>query len=221
MTDKPVIPRTWTVTVITVLVVATLGFALLGAFADVPLSWAGWLSAVSSGLLLLAAAVALTAPRRRRVLQPEPDGTLVIDSPAVVAAALVGAWFALLVVAALWVVVAVTDLGSIESPGFTLVMVLGAVGSLPDLVRLLTGRLHRWRLVLGPDELTYRGYRTEVTLPWSQVRGARIQRRPLGVLIDRRGADPDPDPLVPITAFTLAPEQIVEEIQQRVSTRRH
>lgn len=219
MTGPRLIPLWWSAVVLTVLVVATVGFALLGTFSSGAMRWAGWLSALSAGLLLLAAVVALATPRRRRTLRPAPDGTLVIDSPAVIAWSLVGAWVGLLVVAALWVVVAATDLGSIESPGFTLVMVLGAVGSLPDLVRLLTGRLHRWRLVLGPDELSYRGYRTEVTLPWSRVHGARVQRRgPAGVLIDRLGTGPDP--VVPITAFTLPPEQIVEEIQRRVGARR-
>jgi hypothetical protein len=48
-----------------------------------------------------------------------------------------------------------SDLLALEAPGASLVMVVGAVGSLPDLLRLLTGRLHRWRLELGPDALIY------------------------------------------------------------------
>ena len=219
MTTPRLIPVWWTACVLTVLAVATLGFALLGTFSDGPQRWAGWLSSLASGLVLVAAAVAFAAPRRRRALQPGPDGSVTIDSPSVIAGALVAAWATLLVVAGLWVAVAVTDLDRIESPGFTLVMVLAAAASLPDLGRLLTGRLHRWRLVLGPDGLSYRGYRTEVVLPWSKVHGARVQHRgPAGVLIDRKGTAPDP--VVPITAFLLPADQIVEEIEQRLAVRR-
>jgi hypothetical protein len=126
---------------------------------------------------------------------------------------LVGAWIALLVVAGLWVVIGLIDVDDIESPGFALVTVLGALASLPDLARLLTGRLHRWRLELGPESISYRGYRTAETWPWSKVHGARIQTRgPAGVAIDVKGAGEDP--VVPITAFAVPAEQLVEEIQR-------
>ncbi len=106
-----------------------------------------------------------------------------------------------------------TDFDSLESPGFALITVVGALASLPDLVRLLTGRLHRWRLELGPESVTYRGYRTDATWPWSKVHGARIQARgPAGVLIDVKGAGQDP--VVPITAFAVPAEQLVDEIQR-------
>ena len=55
-----------------------------------------------------------------------------------------------------------TDFDEIEAPGATLLTVVGALGMLPDLVRLLTGRLHRWRLEIGPETVRYRGYRTDV-----------------------------------------------------------
>ncbi len=58
------------------------------------------------------------------------------------------------------------------SPGFALVTVAGAVGSLPDLVRLVTGRLHRWRVVIDGGSITYRDYRTDETWPVSKVHGA-------------------------------------------------
>ena len=81
-------------------------------------------------------------------------------------------------------------------------------------------RPERVGLEIGPDALTYRGYRTDVTWPWSQVHGARIQARgPAGVLIDVRGAGKDP--VVPITAFAVPAEQLLEEIERaQVAARR-
>ena len=68
--------------------------------------------------------------------------------------------------------------------------------------------------------LTYRGYRTDVTVPWKDVRGAEIQERgPAGVRIDLRGARRK-DPVVPITAFTVPAEQLVEEIARARSSMR-
>ncbi|GAB2874460.1 hypothetical protein GCM10027026_26430 [Myroides odoratimimus subsp. xuanwuensis] len=204
---------------LSVLTLATLGFGVGGALADGPMGWSISLLAVATGLTLIAAARSLVGPVRRQDLRPRHDGTVVIESPALIAWALVGAWAALLGVAGLWVWVAVTDFDAIESPGFTLVTVVGALASLPDLVRLLTGRLHRWRLTLGPEALTYRGYHTDETIAWTKIHGAGIQERgPAGVLVDRKGTGADL--VIPITAFTVPPEQIIEEIQQRVGVRR-
>ena len=108
---------------------------------------------------------------------------------------------------------AITDFSALESPGFSLLTIAGAIASLPDLARLLTGRLHRWRLELGPESISYRGYRTAETWPWSSVHGARIHPRgPAGVAIDVKG--PGKDPVIPITAFAVPAEQLIEEIQR-------
>lgn len=166
-------------------------------------------------LLLLVAVRALVVPRRRRVLPVEADGTTTIRSPATLARGLVLAWLLMFGVGALWLVVMFTDFDAIEAPGATMVTIVGLLASLPDFLRLLRGRLHRWELTLGPDGYRYRGYRTNESLAWSKVRGARIQaRKPAGVRIDRRGNAPDL--VVPIIAFDVPPEQIVEEIQARV-----
>ncbi len=207
------IPRWYVVTVVAVLAVLTLVFTGLAATSDGVLGWSAWGLTAATGLMLVAAVSSLARPRRPRPPTIAPDGTRVFLAPATTVWSLIGAWFALLVVAALWIVVAVTDFDSLESPAFALITVVGALASLPDLFRLLTGRLHRWRLELGPESVTYRGYRTDATWPWSKVHGARIQARgPSGVLLDVKGAGQDP--VVPITAFAVPAEQLVDEIQR-------
>ncbi len=213
MSDQParLIPRRFTVGVVALLVVVLLLTAV---------SWAvdGFVAQsirgvnVAVALLLVAALSALVRPRRRREPEVRPDGTRVFLAPALTTWPLLGAWGVVLVVAGMWAYVALTDFSALESPGWALITIGGAIGSLPDLVRLLTGRLHRWRLEIGPDGVTYRGYRTDQTWPWATVHGARLQARPAGVAIDVKG--PGDDPLVPITAFAVSPEQLVEEIRQ-------
>lgn len=206
-------PRWYPTVVIAFLGILTLAFLGLALFVDGGMGISAWGLFAFAALLLCAAVSALARPRRRRDPRVTPDGVRVFIAPALTVWPLVGAWLAVLVVAGVWAYVAVTDFDAIESPGFTLLTVVGAVGSMPDLVRLLTGRLHRWRLELGPETVTYRGYRTDQTWPWSQVRGARIQQgRPSGVAIDLRGARTDP--VVPFAAFAVPAEQLVEEIER-------
>jgi hypothetical protein len=214
------IPRWYPPAVIGLLTVLTLAFLGLALFVDGVMRISAWGLLAFAGLLLCAAVSALARPRRRRQPRVTADGARVFVAPALTVWPLVGAWLAVLVVAGVWGYVAVTDLDALESPGFALLTVVGAAGSLPDLVRLLTGRLHRWRLELGPDTVTYRGYRTDQSWPWSEVRGARIQQgRPAGVAIDLRGGGADP--VVPIVAFDVPAEQLVEEIHRaRAAARR-
>lgn len=214
------VPRWYTPVVITMLTVFTLAFLGLALFVDGVMGISAWGLFLFAALLLCAAVSALARPRRRHDPRVTPDGVRVFVAPALTVWPLVGAWLAVLVVAGVWAYVAVTDFDALESPGFALMTVVGAVGSMPDLVRLLTGRLHRWRLELGPEAVTYRGYRTDQSWPWSQVRGARIQQgRPTGVAIDLRGAGTDP--VVPIAAFDVPAEQLVEEIERaRAAARR-
>ncbi len=216
--NEPVrlIPRWYTSVVVVMLVVLTGIFTGLALNVDGVMGWSAWGLVLFAGLLLLAALSSLVRPRRVREPAFAADGTRVFLAPMLTVAALLGAWFAALAVAALWGFVALTDFDALESPGFSLVTIVGALGSLPDLVRLLTGRVHRWRLELGPETLRYRGYRTDVTWPWSKIHGARIQARgPAGVAIDVKGAGKDP--VVPITAFAVPAEQLIEEIQRAKS----
>ena len=214
------IPRWFAAVVIGALTLFVLGFLVLALSVEGVMRWSAWGLFVFAALMLCAAVSALARPRRRREPHVTPDGARVFVAPGLTTWPLVGAWLALLVVAAVWAFVAVTDFGALESPGFALLTIIGALASLPDFVRLVTGRLHRWRLELGPDTITYRGYRTDVSWPWSKVHGARIQERgPAGVAIDVKGSGVDP--VIPITAFDVPAEQLVEEIERaRAAARR-
>lgn len=198
---------------IAVLVVATVVGLVIALVADGALAWSGASMTVAFAALLVAALSAFARPRRRREPEVSADGTRIFRAPMPTVAGLLVAWVMLLAVAALWAYLALTDFAALESPGFSIVTILGALASLPDLFRLVTGRLHRWTLALGPATVTYRGYRTEVTVPSRDVRGAVVQERgPAGVRIDlRAGVD---DIVVPITAFDVPAEQLVEEIHR-------
>ena len=214
------IPVWYAATVVGALAVLTLVFVGLAATTDGVQGLAAWGLVAATGLLLVAAISSLARPRRHGEPVVGAHGSRVFVAPAATVWPLVGAWLALMVVAGLWVVIGVADIDDIESPGFALVTVLGALASLPDLARLLTGRLHRWRLELGPESLSYRGYRTAETWPWSKVHGARIHARgPAGVAIDVKGAGEDP--VIPITAFAVPAEQLIEEIQRAKAAARH
>lgn len=227
MVTAPVrlVPRWFSVLVIGFLALFALGMLVLALVDDGVMRWSAWGLSAAAGLLLCSAVSALVVPRHGRPVRGD-DGTVTFLSPALTVWPLVGAWAAVLWVAATWAYVAVTDFGELESPGFALVTIVGAVGSLPDLARLVTGRLHRWRVVIGPDSITYRGYRTDRTWPLSKIHGARFnpprslrrdarsddERQLAGVVIDLKGAGVDP--VIPMAAFRAAPQTMIEEIDR-------
>lgn len=209
------IPRWYTATVVTFLSVLTLGAVGLGVFSSGPMVPSAWTFALTTGAGLVAAFSALARPRRRRELRVLPDGTRVLEGPLLTVVALLVAWAAVTVTAGLWAYVAVTDFDEIEAPGATLLTVVGAICMLPDLARLLTGRLHRWRLEIGPETVRYRGYRTDVTYRRRDVRGGLIHpRHPAGVEIDLRGGAVK-GAVIPATAFDVPAEQVIEELHRR------
>ena len=213
------IPRWFAPVTVTFLVVLTLAFAVSAAVTDGVMSRSIGGLAVMCGLLLVATCSAFVRPRRPRDPDVTPDGHRVFTSPAATVWPLVGAALALYVVVGMWVYVAATDFSALESPGFSLVAIAGGVALLPDLVRLVTGRLHRWRLELGPDALTYRGYRTDLTVPWSKVGRATLHAQPpAGVLVNVRGQSRDP--VIPIAAFGVPAEQLIDEIERAKASRR-
>lgn len=214
------IPRWYTVLVLALLTVTTLAALGLSLVHDGALGWSFRALLVFSGLLLVSAVSSLVRPRRRSEPTVEADGTRTFVAPAATVHPLVVSMVAMWLTGAMWAYVAVTDFGSLESPGFALVAIAGVAAAVPDLLRLVTGRLHRWRLEIGPEVVRYRGYRTDVSYPWSKVHGSRIQARgPAGVVIDVKGAGRDP--VVPIAAFAVPAEQLVEEIERgRAAARR-
>lgn len=213
------IPRWWIASTI-VLLLACLGVGVIALLAADGLARVVYMGIGVAALLLLVAAVrSFLLPRRRRVLPIDADGATVIESPALIVWPVVLSWLVLFVSAVGLPVLLVVDPDAVEAPGAAVATGIGAVMAVPDTFRLLTGRLHRWRLTLGPDGYTYRGYRTDETVPWSKVHGASIRRgKDAGVVIDRKGTGPDL--VVPITAFDVPAEQIVEEVQARIGARR-
>lgn len=214
-TPVRLIPRWFTITTMTFLAVLLLGSLGLGVWASGPMVPFAWGMVVATGAGLVAAVPALARPRRPRELPIRPDGTRVLEGPLLTVVALLVAWAALMVSAVVIGYVALTDFDAIEAPGAAFVTVVGAVGMLPDLVRLLTGRLHRWRLEIGPETVRYRGYRTDVTYRRRDVRGGLVHpRHPAGVEIDLRGGATK-GAVIPATAFDVTAEQIIEELRRR------
>lgn len=220
------VPRWFSALVVVLLAVFALGMLVLALVDDGVMRWSAWGLSAAAALVLCSAVSALVVPRRAAPVRGA-DGTVSFVAPALTVWPLIGAWVAVLCVAAIWAYIAVTDLSQLESPGFALVTIVGAVGSLPDLARLVTGRLHRWRVVIGPESITYRGYRNDRTWPLSKIHGARFnpprslrprgarsedERRLAGVVLDLKGAGEDP--VIPMVAFRAAPQTIVEEIQR-------
>lgn len=207
------IPRWYVVLVFVLLGAAFVSAVMISVFADGADRMRAVVSAVPVGLVLVAVSTALLGHRRAVDVTADADGVTRVDSPFILGGSLVAAWAAFIVWVGVFGYALVTDTGSLTSPGFLGVGVLAGLGMVPDLWRLLTGRLHRWRLVLTPTEVTYRGYRTDVTVPWSRIHGARIQaRKPTGVRIDVKGkAD---DIVVPYVAFRMPIDQMVELVEQ-------
>lgn len=213
VSGERLIPRWWTALVLLLVSLGVVVGLVMALVADGALAWSGAGLLVAFAGLLAAAVSAFARPRRRREPRIAADGTRVFRAPLLTVAGLLLAWAALLAVAALWAWLAVTDVDELESPGFAVLAILGALASLPDLVRLLTGRLHRWTLELGPSSLAYRGYRTDVTVPCGDVKGAVVQRRnPAGVRVDLRAGQGAV--VLPITAFDVPAEQLVEEVHR-------
>lgn len=178
-------------------------------------------------------------PRTPQPLHPGPDGSVSIAAPVLQVAAALTGWLVMLLLAGLIAFVLVTrGMSAVESPGAAVVIVGAALASIPDLVRLLTGRLHRWRLSWGPDGVSYRGYRTSLDLPRGSGKGARLQAsrlfrwddvpsslrpreggpRGYGVVLDRSGMDPDV--LVPQVFFRVPAEQLRDELGATVRQHR-
>lgn len=209
------VSRLYTVSVL-LLVGLLSGVGVVAALLEdgaVALAWA--FLAGSGLLLLLAVVVGLAWPRHTRALVPDAQGTVVLRSPAVLVWSLLAAWSAALAAAVTWGWLAVTDVARVTEAGPLAVFVLGAVASLPELFRLVTGRLHRWRVTLTREAITYQGYRRAVSEPWTAVRGVRTARgRSAGVVVDLKASRPDL--VLPFTAFLIDPQVLADAIAARL-----
>lgn len=184
------------------------GVGLLGGSATAV--WMRFL-AVATGGGLLAAGTAFLSERRPERLEPGPDGRVVLTSPLGVAVGLVVALVATMAMAGAGVWFALT-VGLGPDTGGALLLGLLSLGLVPEVFRLLTGRLHRWRVEIGPEGLRYRGYRTDLRTTWTRVRDARVQpRHPAGVLV--RTADGDV--VLPAAVFPVPPHDLAEVIHAR------
>lgn len=213
--QKRLISRVWTAGVLVILLIGVATFLAMALALGGTGRVVGVAGLAFFGLHLVAAVRAFVLPRRRRELVDDATGTTTIEAPGSLVWPLVAAWGAFPLVALVLVVQAIVNFDSIESPGAVFVVVIASVAGLPDWLRLVTGRLRRWRVVLTRESLIYQGYRTDLEVPWSKIHGATVQRtKPVGVLIDLKGTRPDP--VIPYPAFDLPIDQIVEEIEKRL-----
>ena len=195
-----------------------LGTAVLfGALAYVEhdlirLSFEGFLL---SALLLWAALLRMTLVRRRprEPLEPRADGSFVVEAPVLLVVLLVGAWVSTLAVFLFWIYALLTGPLSAGSVFAVLVYGLVGLGSLPDFVRMLTGRLHRWRVVADDIGVRYRGYRTDRAFTWGQVSAVRSSADPPGVAVEPR--DGSPAVLLPALAFDVTPDALAASLERR------
>lgn len=178
-------------------------------------------------------------PRRPRPPQSEAASATTWSAPTLLVGAVLVGWLGVWVLVVLLVATLVTGgVAALERPGAALVLVAVAVTTLPDVVRLARGRLHRWRFALGPDGVSYCGYRTAVEIPWSRVRGTHLQAsrlfrwgavparmrpdeagpRGYGLVIEVAGTAPDV--LVPQFFLRVPVEQLLAEVERaRVAAR--
>ena len=196
--------------------VVCLGTALLfGAMAYleadlVRLSAEGFLL---SALLLEAALLRMTlVARRPEPLEPRADGSVVAEAPVLLVVLLVGTWVSAVLVLLGWVAALLTGPLSARTVVLALGLLIG-LGSLGDLARLLTGRLHRWRVVADGSGVRYRGYRTDRSLRWGEVSAVRSSADPPGVAVEPR--DGSPAVLLPALAFDVTPDALAMSLERR------
>jgi hypothetical protein len=166
---------------------------------------AGTILLLGGGVLLWAALAWVTLPPRSS-LPPTAGGEVpVVQGSRPLAVLLVTGCVLVLAGAATWAVPLVRDPQDVPHPGFVLVVGIAALGALPTAVRLLTGRLHVWRLELDQG-LRYVGGRVDVTIPWPQVRALTLNEHATRLLVE-----PDEGPVlaVPMLVFDVPAAQVL------------
>jgi hypothetical protein len=195
------------------LAVMTAIYVAMSLSTDGPGALGAWL--VTGALLALWACWGWVTFGPRR---PVPPGTTSVTGSRPVAG-LLGATVALVVAGAVvWGVLLATDPASLPNPGFVLILVVGALGSLPTLARAATGRLHLWRVDAGPEGVRYRGGRVDRALPWSAVGSVHLNA--LHTRLVLTPTDPDAAAVeVPMLAFDVDPAALRDAVEQARSQR--
>lgn len=221
----PLVPRWYAALVLVLLTLGTVSGTVMAFVESGSLRVLGAALAWSSGCLVVAALSALTPAARRLGLgrvRTSPDGSWVVRSPATTVVPLLGAWAGSFVAAGAAVLVFVDHWPrvweAVDRPGNLALVAVGAVGTLPDVVRLVRGRLHWWELRGSPDgTVGYRGWRGAWTWEPGAVRGGRVHpRHPAGVEVDVRGTRRD-GVVVPAAAFTLHPDELIALLAGRAA----
>lgn len=196
-----------------VLTAASLGLGLAvregGAWFAIPLG-------VACGALLVAAVPAFYG--RRRPLSDAADGEpVVVTMSWLSAGAALLAWVCAAAAAAAMVYLAFTGVDALTSPVFALVFVVAMFATGPDLVRLFRGRLHRFAVELDADALTYRGYRTQTRVPWTEVRRVTTQMwKPAGIVVHLRDGE---TVVLPTLVLPVPAQDLVDAIYSRTARR--
>ena len=138
-----------------------------------------------------------------------------IEASSVVTGALLTALVAVLGAAACWTWVLLEDPAALPNPGFVLWVAVGALGCLPTLVRIITGRYHRWSLDTGPAGLGYRGGRVSRVVPWIAV--GKVEVNEPGTQLTVRMAEEGGPPL---TISTLLLESDAVALRDHVAAAR-
>lgn len=176
----------------------------------------GTIALVGAGLATWGALVRVSLPAQGSTAEQSPA---TIRGSRVLAGLLLTGWFLALTGTTLWGVVLWSSPESVPSIGFTVVMVLGALGSLPTLVALLRGRLHLWQVDLSTHGLRYAGGRKVVDLPWPDVSSVTLNGPGTQILLAHpTGADATS---IPALAFDLPASQIVATIEAARASASH
>lgn len=139
-------------------------------------------------------------------------GAVEVHGSRPLAALLAGSWALVVVGTALWGLAFVRG-EDIPSPGFTLVMALAVLASLPTVVRAALGRLPLWRLTLDDTGLRYVGGRTRHAITWRDVERVGLDRPRTHLVVRDRATSSDV--VVPILGFDLPAAEVLALVEEQ------
>lgn len=173
----------------------------------------GTIALTAAGIALWGALVWVTLPPRESITAQFP---LTIRGSRFLAALLLVAWFLALAGTTVWGLVLWQEPDAVPSIGFTVVMILGGLGSLPTLLSLLRGRLHLWQLDLDALRLRYAGGRRVVEWPWTDVSEVTLNSAGTQILLTR--VDGGGSSSIPTLPFQIHAPDLVAAIDAARAT---